>query len=214
MDRFGLIGFPISHSLSPRLFSAAYGGKFDYDLIEEKDFGAAFRRFKEGPYRAVNVTTPFKTEAAAASDIVSDEVRRIGAANILLKTPDGIAAYNSDYRGLLSLIPQGYRTVAVVGMGGAGRAAAAAAEDLGLDVRTFHHREIAGGLKADIVIYTLPSKVEGAEKIECNVLIEANYLNPCMKGRHGYISGNEWLLAQARAGYALMTGEEPFPGSL
>lgn len=207
MDRFGLIGHPIGHSLSPKLFSAAYGGKYPYDLIETPDFEEAMKTFLEGPYRAVNVTSPFKKLAAGRTDILSEEVRRIGAANILLKTEEGIKAFNSDYRGLLSLIPQGYESIAVVGTGGAGRAALAAAEDLGMRVSAYHHDELADGLKADIVIYTLPTKVEGAGKIECNVLIEANYKDPCMKGRHGYIGGYDWLVAQARTGFPLMTGE-------
>lgn len=207
MDRFGLIGFPIAHSLSPRLFSTAYGSRYAYDLIEAEDFEQAWKTFLEGPYRSVNVTSPFKKLAAGRADILSEEVRRIGAANILRKTPSGIEVYNSDYRGLLTLIPQGYSTAAVIGTGGAGRAALAAAEDLGMRVSAYHHDELADGLKADIVIYTLPTKVEGAGKIECNVLIEANYQDPCMKGRHGYISGIEWLYAQARTGFPLMTGE-------
>ena len=63
MLRFGLIGYPISHSLSPRLFEAAYGGRFKYDLIEEEDFEKAWEAFTDGPYRAVNVTAPFKEKA-------------------------------------------------------------------------------------------------------------------------------------------------------
>ena len=38
MKKFGLIGHPIAHSLSPALFDAAFNGKYSYDLIEEKDF--------------------------------------------------------------------------------------------------------------------------------------------------------------------------------
>jgi hypothetical protein len=38
MRKFGLIGHPIAHSLSPHLFKAAYDGKFRYDLIEGESF--------------------------------------------------------------------------------------------------------------------------------------------------------------------------------
>ena len=58
MKRFGLIGYPIAHSLSPALFKAAYGGKYAYDLIEEADFEKAYDRFLQD-YHAVNVTAPF-----------------------------------------------------------------------------------------------------------------------------------------------------------
>ena len=45
MMRFGLIGHPIGHSLSPALFSAAYAGQFCYDLIEGPYFEESYARF-------------------------------------------------------------------------------------------------------------------------------------------------------------------------
>ena len=72
MDKFGLIGHPIAHSLSPRLFTAAYAGKYAYDLIETPDFGEAWERFLSD-YKAINVTAPFKMEAFAKADWASPE---------------------------------------------------------------------------------------------------------------------------------------------
>ena len=211
MDRFGLIGHPIAHSLSPALFTAAYGGKYAYDLIETPDFDEAWRRFLAG-YRAINVTAPFKGDAFARVDWKSPECGRVGATNLVVKTPDGTKAYNSDYRGVKALLePLGCRTAAVVGYGGAGKAALAAAEDLGLDTRLYRHAEVAGGVQADVVIYTLPRAVEG---IDCAHLLEANYKDPCLAGRPGYIPGSAWLLMQAVTGYALMTGEAPDPAPM
>jgi Shikimate 5-dehydrogenase len=209
MDRFGLIGHPIAHSLSPALFTAAYGGKYPYDLIQTPDFEEAWARFLAG-CKAINVTAPFKENAFARVDWRSPECERIGATNLVVKTPEGTRAYNSDYRGVKSLLePLGCRSAAVIGFGGAGKAALAAAEDLGLDTRLYRHAEVAGGVQADVVIYTLPRFVEGADRIDCAHLLEANYKDPCLAGRSGYIPGSAWLLAQAVTGYALMTGEEP-----
>ena len=67
MDKFGLIGYPIAHSLSPRLFSAAYGGRYAYELIETPDFEKAWECFMHG-YKAINVTAPFKGDAFDAAD--------------------------------------------------------------------------------------------------------------------------------------------------
>lgn len=209
MDRFGLIGHPIAHSLSPTLFTAAYGGKYPYDLIETPDFEEAWARFLAG-YRAINVTAPFKGDAYARVDWRSPECGRVGATNLVVRTPEGTKAYNSDYRGVKALLePLGCRTAAVIGYGGAGKAALAAAEDLGLDTRLYRHDQIAGGVSADVVVYTLPRFVEGAGRLDCAHLLEANYKDPCLAGRPGYIPGSAWLLAQAVTGYALMTGEEP-----
>ena len=214
MDRFGIIGHPNAQSLSPALFTAAYGGKHPYDLIETPDFEEAWARFLAG-YRAINVTAPFKGDAFAKVDWRSPECERVGATNLVVKTPEGTKAYNSDYRGVKALLePLGCRTAAVIGYGGAGKAALAAAEDLGLDTRLYRHDQIAGGVSADVVIYTLPRFVEGAGRLDCAHLLEANYKDPCLAGRPGDNPGSAWLLAQAVTGYALMTGEEPDPAPM
>ena len=97
--KFGLIGHPIAHSLSPALFKAGYDGRYPYDLIEGDDFEESYRRFIEG-YDGINVTAPFKELAYAKADIVSDECRLIKATNLLVRTPEGVKAYNSDLLGV------------------------------------------------------------------------------------------------------------------
>jgi shikimate dehydrogenase len=99
MKKFGLIGHPIAHSLSPALFKAGYDGRYPYELIETEDFEEAYRRFLDG-YDGINVTAPFKELAYAKADILSQECRIIKATNLLVKTTDGIKAYNSDYLGV------------------------------------------------------------------------------------------------------------------
>ena len=145
--RFGLIGYPISHSLSPALFKAGYDGKYPYELIETADFEEAYSRFLSG-YDGINVTAPFKELAYAKADILSDECRLIKATNLLVKTPEGIKAYNSDYLGVRmwlqevaarfshtdsAVLPIGSIRTLIVGLGGAGKAAAVAAASLGMD---------------------------------------------------------------------------------
>ena len=97
--KFGLIGHPIEHSLSPALFEAGYDGRYPYDLIQTSDFEEAYTRFLEG-YDGINVTAPFKEPAIKKADILSEECQAIGATNLLVKTPEGIKAYNSDYLGV------------------------------------------------------------------------------------------------------------------
>ena len=59
MKKFGLIGHPIAHSLSPALFKAGYDGRYPYELIETSEFDEAYQRFLDG-YDGINVTAPFK----------------------------------------------------------------------------------------------------------------------------------------------------------
>ena len=150
MKKYGLIGKGISGSDSPALFKAAYGGKFAYDLLDGKSFTPIFELFRK-EYAAVNVTAPFKEEALAAADEATDAALLCGAANMLVKLPDGrIQADNSDFEGVTLSIMSAYavadvdvddedafadfladKTALVIGCGGAGKAAAAAAVTLG-----------------------------------------------------------------------------------
>lgn len=230
MKRFGLIGHPVAGSLSPRLFEAAYGGRFTYDLIEGDAFGSSWNRFLDG-YDGINITAPFKQDAFRAVDVLSEGARLCGAVNLAVKTPDGIIGYNTDVDGVMMAVRETGLPVhkaLVVGCGGAGRAAAVAAWQLGCHVTLANRTSSkASGLAAelgcgwtpvsgiaalapDLVVYTVPGPMEGFPDFPDAVILEANYRTPCLEG-HGraYVSGLRWLLYQAVAGYALFTGEEP-----
>ena len=268
MKKFGLIGHPIEHSLSPALFKAGYDGKYPYDLIQTADFEEAYARFLEG-YDGINVTAPFKELAIKKADILSEECQRIGATNLLIKTPNGIKAHNSDYLGLRLWIkmvsdglksvlppwPQGERHstksgkgffsdhqiphILIVGLGGAGKAAAEAARSLGCNVTLMNRTQYTDDIRplsefreafkvADIIIYNLPVRLteldllgpedffEGKKKH----ILEANYRNPSFDKEvierltdiHPlleYTGGETWLLMQALTGYEIFTGEKP-----
>ena len=155
MKRFGLIGHPVAGSFSPKLFEAAYGGRYPYDLLEGAEFGASWQRFLDG-YDGINITAPFKQDAFRAVDALSDDARLCGAVNLAVKTPAGIVGYNTDVAGVVLAVREAcaqaglaspgpqpvipgstgnlLKEALVVGCGGAGRAAAVAALRLGCRV--------------------------------------------------------------------------------
>ena len=98
--RFGLIGHPVAGSFSPRLFEAAYGGRYAYDLIEGAEFGTSWQRFLDG-YAGINITAPFKQDAFRAVHVLSDDACLCGAVNLAVKTPSGIVGHNTDVAGVL-----------------------------------------------------------------------------------------------------------------
>lgn len=239
MKKFGLIGHPIAHSLSPALFKAAYDGKYAYDLIEGEDFETSYRRFIE-EYDAINVTAPFKEAAFAKADILSEECASTGATNLLVKTPEGIKAYNSDFLGVrmwLSEVTEDLKGVKIliVGLGGAGKAAAAAAESLGMDVirmnRTVRDCQTHPlddfrkcFRKANIIIYNIPAAIPELKELtdsdfnedKPKLILEANYKDPALRetmesfgSKAVYTGGETWLLYQAMTGYKILTGEKP-----
>ena len=151
MKKFGLIGHPISHSLSPSLFKAAFRGKYSYDLIEEENFEKAYETFLK-EYAAINVTAPFKELAYSMADRQTEVCKAIGAANILIKNDDGsITADNSDHAGVLGAVKSGQkgrkgfrRTALIVGCGGAAKAAAYAMGKAGyITIITHRHLDKA-----------------------------------------------------------------------
>lgn len=164
MKRFGLIGHPIAHSLSPSLFKAGYEGRYPYELIEGEVFTESYQKFLDG-YDGINVTAPFKEKAFAMADILSEECRLIKATNLLVKTPEGIKAYNSDYLGvrmwLTEVASDGPETnsVLIAGCGGAGKAAAIAAASLGMKV-VLMNRDIS---KAEAVSQSIAQMPDAAE---------------------------------------------------
>lgn len=234
--RFGLIGHPIEHSLSPALFKAGYDGAYSYDLIETPDFEEAYSIFLR-EYDGINVTAPFKELALKMADIVSEECQLIGATNLLIKTSGGVKAYNSDYLGVrlwlrkISAEMTSKPRVLIVGMGGAGKAAAAATKSCGFETilmnRTQYSTEIQPlsdfcqeFRKADIIIYNLPVRIPQIDQLSeedlstgnMKTILEANYRHPEFKIEHpniDYVEGREWLLQQAVTGYELFTGEAP-----
>lgn len=164
MKRFGIIGHPVAHSMSPVLFTAAYQGRYPYDRIEGAVFSESWERFLRG-YDGINVTAPFKEDAFRACDALSPEARRIGAVNLVVKAADGsTTGYNSDYDGVrLALEEAGVRpcNALVIGCGGAGKAAAAAALDLGCSLTLVNRslpraESLAASLSGESSVRALP----------------------------------------------------------
>lgn len=244
-SRFGLIGHPIAHSLSPALFKAGYEGRYPYELIEGENFEESYRKFLE-EYDGINVTAPFKELAFAKADILSPECESVGATNLLVKTPQGVKAFNSDFLGVRMWLEEVAAevltekiSVLIVGLGGAGKAAAAAAESLGMKVvrmnRTVRDEKTRPlddfkecFREADIIIYNIPTAIQALNELtdkdftpgKPKFILEANYKDPSF-GKEilakmqtanplaRYTGGKTWLLYQAVTGYEIFTGEKP-----
>lgn len=137
-----VIGDPIAHSRSPRLHGhwlQRYGiaGHYVPLHITPQDFPEALRLLPRMGFVGTNVTLPHKLSALALADHVTPLARRIGAANTLTFTDQGIEADNTDAYGfaqnILNAVPHwSPRCVAVIGAGGANRAVLAALLDLGV----------------------------------------------------------------------------------
>ena len=107
-DRYCVMGNPIAHSRSPRihsLFADLTGQSLVYEreLVALDGFDAALRHLVQAGTRGMNVTVPFKLDAARLADTRSDRVVRAGAANTLVVGADGcLHADNTDGLGLVA----------------------------------------------------------------------------------------------------------------
>jgi shikimate dehydrogenase len=130
--RFGVVGYPISHSRSPAMHRAGYehvGVDAVYELIETPSdgFGEVVEMLKDGTFDGVNVTMPHKHNAFVAADIVDNAIDRLGAINTLVVRNGAILGFNTDIDGVkhaLSRLELPRDTpVHVLGSGGAAAAA-------------------------------------------------------------------------------------------
>ena len=139
--RYAVVGDPVAHSASPRLF-AALGRRLDVrlDYRAERVVPGALRDFLDrargGAYQGLSVTLPHKVAALQLADTVSETARAVGAANCLVVEAGRLSAHNTDGVGLLrALAGQGATlqgaAVLLLGAGGAARAAAHAAQQSG-----------------------------------------------------------------------------------
>jgi shikimate dehydrogenase len=143
--RLGLIGDNIAASRAPmlhRLAGELAGIAVTYDRFVPRemnaDFDAVLMRCRDMGLRGVNVTYPYKERVMAHVAVCDDLVRRIGSANTIVFSDDGIQAYNTDHSGFVAAYRETFADmppgiVAQIGAGGVGRAVAFGLAALGAD---------------------------------------------------------------------------------
>jgi shikimate dehydrogenase len=132
MDRYVVIGNPVSHSLSPAIharFASLLGESIDYRTLEapRDDFASTARRFFDEGGCGANVTLPFKVNALRFAHEAGEAACIAGAANFLTREGTHIRADNTDGVGLVTDLKDnlGVRIrgarILVLGAGGAVR---------------------------------------------------------------------------------------------
>lgn len=144
MDKYALIGYPLSHSYSPLIHNEVFkNAKIDahYDLLETKpdDLGDVIKLLKNGTYKGFNVTIPYKIKVMSYLDEISPEALAIGSVNTIAVIDGKLIGYNTDYYGFkkeleyVGINPE-YKRTYVLGTGGASLAIFKALKDLKSDV--------------------------------------------------------------------------------
>lgn len=108
----GLIGFPIDHSLSPRLHCAALQASNlvgDYRLFPvpnlpegEESLKSIIEKVRQGELDGVNITIPHKQNALSLVDELSSTVKAVGAMNTIYKNDNILYGENTDVAGFIN----------------------------------------------------------------------------------------------------------------
>ncbi|MEY3354543.1 MAG: hypothetical protein RLZZ302_98, partial [Actinomycetota bacterium] len=146
MIKAAVLGSPISHSLSPRLHTAAY--KFlnisgTYSSFEVST--GSLREFladKTDSWSGFSLTMPLKEEALSCVDFIDPLVRRIKSGNTLVNE-DGIwKLHSTDVIGFKNAWqmnkPENPSSVVIIGSGATARAAAAAFDSVSTSIKVLH----------------------------------------------------------------------------
>lgn len=131
---YAVIGNPIEHSKSPQIH-AAFARETGQDMVYERllapldGFAATVNAFRRAGGAGANVTVPFKEQAFALADWLSERARLAGAVNTLKFTDVRIEGDNTDGAGLVADITRNLgfgiarKRVLILGAGGAARGA-------------------------------------------------------------------------------------------
>lgn len=131
---FGVIGHPVSHSVSPAMHNAVFAEmglshRYDKFDVAPNDLKKALDRFEADGFLGLNVTIPHKLAVREHLTDISKEAQLIGAVNTILFDEDGRQGHNTDGFGAVAALREAGlelhdRNILVLGAGGAGRAIA------------------------------------------------------------------------------------------
>jgi shikimate dehydrogenase len=186
----GLIGYPVSHSLSPRIH-AYWIAQHALD-VEYKLFTTAPARLRQTMLHmrkkntlGVNITVPHKQNVIQYLDSIDDTAKPIGAVNTVTNQNGKFIGSNTDAYGFITNLNEGLgdltpylKNVVILGAGGATRAAIVALKDAGASTITLTNRSAdkAQALADEFQVECLPWSVRNNMLAEATLLINTTSL--------------------------------------
>jgi len=172
MYKLGLIGYPLGHSLSPKIHAAALRAcdlTGDYSLFpihpdDAQGLKDLLARVRADEIHGLNVTIPHKQNVIPLLDELTDVAKAIGAVNTIYLRDNKLIGHNTDAQGFLTDLKRttnsAFRiphSALVLGAGGSARAVVYALLNDGWNVTLASRRvEQAQQLAASFPNYQLP----------------------------------------------------------
>ena len=186
----GVIGWPVTHSLSPLLHGhwlKEYGidGAMVPLAAGREDFAAVIEGVRRAGFRGVNVTVPHKESAFAIAHSVDGAASAAGAANLLVFENGKILGRNTDSIGLAESLRENIgkldgKSVVLLGAGGAARGAILALEMLGaasihlLNRDAHRARTLAASLASQLKAPVHPGSLDDWKTVAGDVALVVN----------------------------------------
>jgi len=140
MKSFGIIGWPLGHTMSPTLHNWGFerlGIDASYAAwpVSPDDLAPFMGQVRARPISGLSVTIPHKRAVMGHLDRMTDRAKAVGAVNTLYWDGDALCGENTDVLGVIAPLKGLDRLPAsaiVLGAGGAARAALAGLGELGI----------------------------------------------------------------------------------
>jgi len=248
-DLFGVVGSPIAHSLSPAMHNAGFAqaainaGYIALDARDAADFVSFARAMN---MRGASITAPFKVDLLTHADECDPLAREVGAINTLHMRNGQWTGRNTDVDGFVSPLAERMQLrdlrVAVLGAGGAARAAIVGLKHAGAHVQVCARRTGQAGTVAaalgieagafppapgswDVLVNTIPHTAGAPQspvpdsRLDGRLVFDLTYapeVTPLIAQARAAgcdtIGGIEMLIRQAERQFELWTGAAPPPG--
>ncbi len=156
MDKYGLIGYPLGHSLSRDYFNTKFQSEgidaeyTNYEIPNIKSLKAILLTTPE--LRGLNVTIPYKQDIIPLLTEITPTAKAIGAVNVVKVTRKGkkilLKGYNSDVVGFTEsirpLLKHWHKRALILGTGGSSKAVAYGLRELNVEPTFVSRRKRSG----------------------------------------------------------------------
>lgn len=132
--KYGLLGYPLSHSYSPKIHSKF--GSYSYELFEVEP-NALDDFFANSDFSGINVTAPYKKRVMSYCNELTPCAKSVGCVNTIIRDINGkLIGHNTDYYGFSYMIDTSGvslsgKKVLILGSGGAADTAVTVLSEIG-----------------------------------------------------------------------------------
>jgi len=176
---YGVVGFPVAHSLSPTMHNAAFsatGLNAVYLAFETSDLEGCVKGMRALGIKGLSVTIPYKSDVIGLLDEVDALAKKVGAVNTIVNDDGRLVGYNTDGSGALKALEDRVdlsgKSCLIIGAGGAARAIGFVLRERGVRV-TIANRSTRRGEKLANSLGCFFVPLKDIKSVEADLLIHA-----------------------------------------